>query len=53
VERTTWTAAAVVLAADAIAQATPAAGLFADPAALASAGMADPDADLLPGGSTF
>jgi hypothetical protein len=34
VERTTWTAAAVVLAADAIAGAGPAAGLFADPAAL-------------------
>ncbi|MGY1771106.1 prenyltransferase [Blastococcus sp. SYSU D00813] len=34
VERTTWTAAAVVLAADAICGATGAAGLFADPAAL-------------------
>jgi hypothetical protein len=34
VERTTWTAAAVVLAADAIAGTGPAAGLFADPAAL-------------------
>jgi hypothetical protein len=34
VERTTWTAAAVVLAADALAGATGGAGLFADPAAL-------------------
>jgi hypothetical protein len=34
VERTTWTAAAVVLAADAITGAGPAAGLFADPGAL-------------------
>jgi hypothetical protein len=51
VERTTWTAAAVVLAVDAISGTTPAAGLFADPGALPSAGMTDPDADLLPGGS--
>ncbi|CCH89364.1 conserved protein of unknown function; putative glycosidase domain [Modestobacter italicus] len=35
VERTTWTAAAVVLAADAIAGTGPAAALFAEPAALA------------------
>ena len=35
VERTTWTAAAVVLAADAITGAGPAAALFADPTALA------------------
>jgi hypothetical protein len=34
IERTTWTAAAVVLAADAIAGTGPAAQLFADPAAL-------------------
>lgn len=34
VERTTWTAAAVVLAADAIAGCSPASALFADPAAL-------------------
>jgi hypothetical protein len=34
VERTTWTAAAVVLAADAIAGSSPAATLFADPGAL-------------------
>jgi hypothetical protein len=39
VERTTWTAAAVVLAADALSGATPAAGLFTDPAALPEAGM--------------
>jgi len=49
VERTTWTAAAVVLAADAISGATPAAGLFADPSALPTAGRHDPDADLLSG----
>jgi hypothetical protein len=53
VERTTWTAAAVVLAADAIAQATPAAGLFADPAALPPGGMPEPGADLLPGGTVL
>ncbi len=41
VERTTWTAAAVVLAADALAGATPASGLFADPAALPAAGTVD------------
>jgi len=40
VERTTWTAAAVVLAADALAGATPAAALFADPAALPAPGLA-------------
>jgi hypothetical protein len=39
VERTTWTAAAVVLAADALSGATPASGLFTDPAALPAAGM--------------
>ena len=43
VERTTWTAAAVVLAADAIAGTGPAAALFADPAALERpAGVTDP-----------
>jgi hypothetical protein len=41
VERTTWTAAAVVLAADALAGATPGSGLFIDPAALPAAGMDD------------
>jgi hypothetical protein len=51
VERTTWTAAAVVLAADALAGATPAAGLFTDPGALP---LAERDgspgaADWLPG----
>jgi MMP endo-(1,4)-3-O-methyl-alpha-D-mannosidase len=39
VERTTWTAGAVVLAADALAGASPAAGLFTDVAALPPAGM--------------
>jgi hypothetical protein len=53
VERTTWTAAAVVLAADALSGATPAAGLFTDPAALPPAGTeATPDtADWLPDGA--
>jgi hypothetical protein len=41
VERTTWTAAAVVLAADALSGATPASGLFPEPAALPAAGMLD------------
>ena len=41
VERTTWTAAAVVLAADALSGATPAAGLFTDPIALPAAGLPD------------
>jgi hypothetical protein len=51
VERTTWTAAAVVLAADALAGATPAAELFTDPAALPAAEVAEPadPADWLPG----
>ncbi|MCW2699368.1 MAG: hypothetical protein JWQ45_903 [Blastococcus sp.] len=39
VERTTWTAGAVVLAADALSGASPAAGLFTDLAALPRAGM--------------
>jgi hypothetical protein len=43
VERTTWTAAAVVLAADALAGTGPAARLFADPAALAPARAAHGD----------
>ncbi|MPQ96717.1 prenyltransferase [Modestobacter sp. I12A-02628] len=43
VERTTWTAAAVVLAVDALAGTGPAAGVFADPAALD-----DPAGDLVP-----
>ncbi|MCZ2860126.1 prenyltransferase [Blastococcus sp. VKM Ac-2987] len=53
VERTTWTAAAVLLAADALSGASPASGLFADPWALPSAGMADstPAADWLAGGA--
>jgi hypothetical protein len=54
VERTTWTAAAVVLAADALSGATPAAGLFTDPIALPAAGLPDDRdddkaADWLPG----
>ena len=51
VERTTWTAAAVVLAADALSGATPAAGLFADPAALPEAAATDVSdvADWVPG----
>jgi hypothetical protein len=51
VERTTWTAAAVVLAADAIAGTGPAAGLFADPAALPATGgePVTETADWLPG----
>ena len=54
VERTTWTAAAVVLAADALSGATAAAGLFTDPAMLPAAGTPDIDgraADWLPGGA--
>ncbi len=53
VERTTWTAAAVVLAADALSGATPAAGLFPEPAALPAAGLpAEPEAvESLPGGA--
>jgi hypothetical protein len=50
VERTTWTAAAVVLAADALAGSGPAARLFTDPAALPPAGLPDGDpAAALPG----
>jgi hypothetical protein len=41
VERTTWTAAAVVLAADALGDATPAARLFTAPGALPDGGPAD------------
>ncbi|MCZ2820922.1 prenyltransferase [Modestobacter sp. VKM Ac-2977] len=41
VERTTWTAAAVVLAADAIAGTGPAAALFADPTALDGAAVTE------------
>ncbi|MGK5112694.1 MULTISPECIES: prenyltransferase [unclassified Geodermatophilus] len=53
VERTTWTAAAVVLAADALSGASPAAGLFTDPGALPPAGTeSSPDpADWVPGGA--
>jgi hypothetical protein len=59
VERTTWTAAAVVLAADALSGATPASGLFPDPGALPRAGLASQEpvqdragtAGWLPGGA--
>ena len=53
VERTTWTAGAVVLAADAIAGATPAAALFRDPGALPVAGWttSQPQAGWLAGGA--
>src|SRR4051794_20167056 len=49
VERTTWTAAAVVLAADALAGASGAAALFTDPDALPAADAAADPADWLPG----
>ena len=48
VERTTWTAAAVVVAADALSGATAASGLFTDPAALPAAGISDDEATVLP-----
>jgi hypothetical protein len=53
IERTTWTAGAVVLAADALAEATPASRLFSDPAALPAAGMPEiaRSADSLPEGA--
>jgi hypothetical protein len=53
VERTTWTAAAVVLAADALSGATAASGLFTDPGLLPAAGTAGSQetADWLPGGA--
>jgi hypothetical protein len=52
VERTTWTAAAVVLAADALAGTGPAARLFRDPAALPPARTDEPDpAARLPSGA--
>ncbi|WP_448609302.1 prenyltransferase [Geodermatophilus sp. URMC 60] len=53
VERTTWTAAAVVLAADALSGATPASGLFTDPGGLPAAGTdgAQEIAGWLPGGA--
>ena len=49
VERTTWTAAAVVLAADALSGATSASALFRDPGALPAAGM--PPTGSLTGGA--
>jgi hypothetical protein len=50
VERTTWTAAAVVLATDALSGATPAAGLFPHPGELPAPGM-PPAADAEPVGA--
>jgi hypothetical protein len=52
VERTTWTAGAVVLAADALSGASPAAGLFPDLAALPPAGLPEPTAPELLAGRT-
>jgi hypothetical protein len=49
VERTTWTAGAVVLAADALAGATPAAGLFTDHGAMPATEETAQPADWLPG----
>jgi hypothetical protein len=49
VERTTWTAAAVVLAADALSGTSGGAGLFTDPAALAEGDGSPHTADWLPG----
>jgi hypothetical protein len=49
IERTTWTAAAVVLAADALSEATPASGVFSEPAALSVAGLPEDAASPLPG----
>jgi hypothetical protein len=53
VERTTWTAAAVLVAVDALAKTTTGAELFTDPAALPAAGLPEPaeSADWLPGGA--
>jgi hypothetical protein len=53
VERTTWTAAAVVLAADALSGASAASGLFTDPGALPPAGTdsSQQTAGWLPGGA--
>lgn len=53
VERTTWTAAAVVLAADALTGATPASGLFPDPGAIPAAGRPETarSADSVPEGA--
>ncbi|SHG39802.1 prenyltransferase [Geodermatophilus nigrescens] len=48
VERTTWTAAAVVLAVEALAGGTPASTLFADPTALPAPGAAEPTGSAAP-----
>jgi hypothetical protein len=49
VERTTWTAAAVVLAADALSGATAASGLFTEPASLSPSRAPEEAASPLPG----
>jgi hypothetical protein len=49
VERTTWTAAAVVLAADALSGATPASGLFTVPSALPAPGLPEETGASVPG----
>jgi hypothetical protein len=53
VERTTWTAAAVLLAADALSGATAASGIFTDPGALpaGTSTVPQPASDWLPGGA--
>ncbi|MGY1711214.1 prenyltransferase [Geodermatophilus sp. SYSU D00758] len=51
VERTTWTAAAVVLAVDALCGAGPASGLFTDPGALPAGGTPARDGGWVPGGA--
>lgn len=53
IEQTTWTAAAVVLAADALSSASGASGLFTDPGALPAAGLPESSAaaDWLSGGA--
>jgi hypothetical protein len=51
VERTTWTAAAVVLAADALCGTGPASGLFSDPGALPVAADDQSDPDWVRGGA--
>ncbi|WP_233517822.1 prenyltransferase [Geodermatophilus marinus] len=51
VERTTWTAAAVVLAVDALCGAGPASGLFADPGGLPAGSTTARDGGWVPGGA--
>jgi hypothetical protein len=49
VERTTWTAAAVLLATDALSGATPACGVFTDPSALPAPGLPEATGASVPG----